>query len=241
MCRSDKKNALNSKFVSELKSIFQFAENDEKCKVIVLQSDGDDFCAGADLQYLQSLQKFTEEENEADSNHLMELFYQIYTLKKVVIASIKGAAIAGGCGLATVCDFSISTKSAKFSYSEVKIGFIPAIVSVFLIKKIGEGKSKELLLSGKIINAQEAVDIGLINHWVENENLQESILELAQSIINNCSSQSLGSIKKLIAEIQNLELEEGLKWAVKANTKARKNEDCKRGIQAFLDKKKLNW
>ena len=178
--RADKRNALNSHLISELKELFEYAEKDENCKVIVLQAKGDVFSAGADLEYLQSLQSFSRDENIADSNHLMGLFKQIYYLKKVVIASVQGHAIAGGCGLASVCDLSIASKSAKFGYSEVKIGFIPAIVSVFLLRKIGEGKTKELLLTGKTISAQQATDMGLINSCVPKENLEQSVIDLAQ-------------------------------------------------------------
>ena len=147
--RPEKRNALNSQFVSELKEAFTHAEKDTGCKVIILNAKGDTFCAGADLAYLQELQSNSFDENLADSTHLMELFQQIYTLSKVVIAQVEGHAIAGGCGLASVCDLAIATTESKFGYSEVKIGFIPAIVSVFLIKQIGVAKSKELLMTGK--------------------------------------------------------------------------------------------
>ncbi len=143
--RPDKRNALSFDLVKELKEAFARAEDDAAVKVIVLRANGEAFCAGADLAYLQNLQKFSHVENLADSNHLKELFLQIYILKKVVIAQVQGHALAGGCGLATVCDFSFSVPEAKFGYTEVKIGFIPAIVMVFLIRKIGEGKARHLL------------------------------------------------------------------------------------------------
>jgi len=138
--RPEKRNALSYEMVTELKQAFNNAEEDESCKVIILQAEGKVFCAGADLAYLQQLQNNTYEENLEDSTHLMELFKQIYTSSKIVIAKVHGHAIAGGCGLATVCDFSFTVPEAKFGYTEVKIGFIPAIVKVFLLRKIGEGK-----------------------------------------------------------------------------------------------------
>ena len=239
--RADKRNALNSHLISELKELFEYAEKDESCKVIVLQAKGDVFSAGADLEYLQSLQSFSRDENIADSNHLMGLFIQIYYLKKVVIASVQGHAIAGGCGLASVCDLSIASESAKFGYSEVKIGFIPAIVSVFLLRKIGEGKTKELLLTGKTISAQQATDIGLINSCVPKKNLEQSVLDLAQKLCATASADSLRSTKLMLAEMQNLSLDEGLDLAVNKNAMARESEDCKKGIDAFLNKKNLNW
>ncbi|MFN3315295.1 MAG: enoyl-CoA hydratase/isomerase family protein, partial [Raineya sp.] len=167
--RPDKRNALNFQVVEQLKQAFWKAKEDETAKVVVLRAEGKVFCAGADLEYLQTLQKNTFEENLADSSHLKELFELIYTHPKIVIAQIHGHAIAGGAGLATVCDFSYSVPDAQFGYTEVKIGFIPAIVMVFLLRKIGEGRAKELLLSGDLISAQKAQEFGLINYIVDAE------------------------------------------------------------------------
>jgi len=241
MVRAEKRNALNPKLVQELKSAFETAEKDDKCKVIVLQAKGQAFCAGADLRYLQSLQSFSYKENVADSSSLMELFKQIYRLKKLVIAKIQGHAIAGGCGLASVCDLSIASDDAKLGYSEVKIGFIPAIVSVYLLRKIGESKTKELLLTGKTISAAEAVSIGLINKVVGKDILDDTVKNIAQQLCHQVSQQSIASTKKLIANLQSMSLEEGLNFSVEENAKARVNEDCKKGIKSFLKKKKINW
>ena len=239
--RPEKRNALNAQFVSELKEAFGMAEKDENCKVIVLKAKGPSFCAGADLAYLKELQVNSYEDNLADSTHLMELFQQIYTLPKVVIAQVQGSAIAGGCGLATVCDLVVSADEAKFGYSEVKIGFIPAIVSVFLIKQIGVAKSKELLLTGKIISAQEAEGFGLINQISTKEKLENSVMELAQSLVQTASADSLALTKQLINGLSDKSLVEGFKWAAELNAQARETDDCKKGISSFLNKEKLNW
>ena len=167
----------------------------------------------------------------------MELFQQIYTLPKVVIAQVQGSAIAGGCGLATVCDLVVSADEAKFGYSEVKIGFIPAIVSVFLIKQIGVAKSKELLLTGKIISAQEAEGFGLINQISTKEKLENSVMELAQSLVQTASADSLALTKQLINKVSDKSLTEGFKWAAEINAQARDTDDCKKGISSFLNKK----
>ncbi|MAZ54952.1 MAG: methylglutaconyl-CoA hydratase [Flavobacteriales bacterium] len=241
MIRAEKRNALNPQLIEELKIAFGTAEKDEKCKVIVLQAKGQAFCAGADLKYLQSLQSFSHQENVSDSSSLMQLFKQIYTLEKIVIAKIQGYAIAGGCGLASVCDLSIASDEAKLSYSEVKIGFIPAIVSVFLLRKIGESKTKELLLSGKTLSAKEAVSVGLINQVVSNDILDDTVQNIAEKLCHQASGQSLATTKKLIANLQNMSLEDGLYFAVQENAKARLNEDCKKGISSFLNKEKINW
>ena len=239
--RPEKRNALNAQFVTELKEAFTHAEKDTDCKVIVLKAKGDAFCAGADLAYLQELQSNSYDENLADSTHLMELFQQIYTLSKVVIAQVQGHAIAGGCGLASVCDLAIATTESKFGYSEVKIGFIPAIVSVFLIKQIGVAKSKELLLVGKIISAEEAQSFGLINKVSTKEKLESIVMDIAQSLVKTASADSLALTKQLINGVSDKSISEGFEWAAEMNAKSRESNDCKKGIAAFLNKEKLNW
>src|SRR5690606_36237829 len=141
----------------------------------VLNAAGEAFCAGADLAYLQQLQNFSFEENLTDSNQLKELFLNIYTHPKVVIAQVQGHALAGGCGLASICDWVFSVPEAKFGYTEVRIGFIPALVSVFLLRKLGEGAARELLLSGELIAAERAQAIGLINRVVSADKLEAEV------------------------------------------------------------------
>lgn len=239
--RPEKRNALNFETVTELKEAFRQAEEDNSVKVIILTGLGKAFCAGADLAYIQQLQENTFEKNFEDSQHLMELFHQIYMLSKVVIAQINGHALAGGCGLATVCDFSFSVPEAKFGYTEVKIGFIPAIVKVFLLRKIGEGRAKDLLLSGRIFGAEEAKSYGLINEVVPADQLAQHVWDFAQKLCRNNSGQSMSLTKQMIGAVQEKSLEEALEYAAGMNAKARSNEDCKRGIAAFLNKKEIEW
>ncbi len=239
--RPEKRNALNFEVVEELKLAFQQASEDSKAKVIVLKANGDAFCAGADLAYLQQLQENTFEENLADSSHLKELFYQIYTLDKIVIAQIEGHAIAGGCGLATVCDFSFTVPSAKFGYTEVRIGFIPAIVKVFLLRKIGEQKAKQLLLTGELVDANQAVSLGLINEVVAKEQIHDKVTTFAQMLIEKNSGQSMAFTKQMIAAVQGMNLEDGLQYAAEMNARARASEDCQKGIAAFLNKEPISW
>ena len=239
--RPTKRNALSHEVVAELRGALQYAENDLAAKVIVLQANGDAFCAGADLAYLQRLQKFSFAENLADSHHLKELFIKIYQLKKVVIAKVQGHALAGGCGLATVCDFVFAVPEAKFGYTEVKIGFIPAMVMVFLIRKIGEKQAKHLLLSGEVFQGDEALNFGLINYLVSKDKLNEVVSEFAQRLIRNNSAQSMAITKQMIAQVQEMPLTDALAYAAKMNAEARASEDCKKGINAFLNKEELTW
>ncbi|MFM9840514.1 MAG: enoyl-CoA hydratase/isomerase family protein [Cyclobacteriaceae bacterium] len=239
--RPEKRNALSRELVSELKDALAKAEKDDDVKVIVLSANGESFCAGADLAYLQELQKFSFEENIADSNHLKELFLQIYQLKKVVIAQVQGYALAGGCGLATICDFVFAVPEAKFGYTEVKIGFIPAMVLIFLIRKIGEQKAKQLLLSGELVQNEEVLRLGLANYIVAKEQLENSVFDFAQKLIKNNSAQSMMLTKEMIGEVQSLPLTDALDYAAKMNAQARGTDDCKNGIAAFLEKRELKW
>jgi methylglutaconyl-CoA hydratase len=239
--RPEKRNALSGDMVTELKAAFARAEADETVKVIVLKANGEAFCAGADLAYLQQLQKFSLEENLLDSNRLKDLFRQIYQLKKVVIANVQGHALAGGCGLATICDFVFATPEAKFGYTEVKIGFIPALVSVFLIRKIGEQKAKQLLLSGELIKGEETVRMGLVNYLYSKEALEQRVNSFAQFLIKNNSGQSMALTKQMIGDVQSMPLPDALAHAVDLNALARGSADCKSGISAFLEKRELNW
>lgn len=239
--RPEKKNALNAAMVSDLKKLFTHAEADASVKVIVLKANGDVFCSGADLESLQQLQKNSHEDNLKDSNHLKELFYQIYTLKKVVIAQVQGHALAGGCGLATVCDFVFAVPKAKMGYTEVRIGFVPAIVMVFLLRKVGEQRAKQLLLSGELISGEDTLKFGLVNQLVAEEQLSDEVISFCTRLIQNNSIQSMELTKQMIAQSQSMTLEDGLSYAAEMNAKARATDDCKRGINAFLNKEKLTW
>jgi methylglutaconyl-CoA hydratase len=239
--RPEKRNALSYQLVSELIKAFDSARVSEAVKVIVLRARGEAFCAGADLSYLQQLQNFSLQENLKDSNHLKELFLSIYNHPKVVIAAVQGHALAGGCGLATVCDFVFTVPHAKFGYTEVKIGFIPAIVMVFLLRKIGEGRAKELLLSGDLYSATKMAEMGLVNSIVEQEKLDEELKIFARRLVESNSAQSMKLTKQMIAQVQSLTLNDALDFAAQGNANARATDDCKKGISAFLNKQKLVW
>jgi len=239
--RPEKRNALSYELVSELKEAFTRSASDNQVKVVVLNAKGEAFCAGADLAYLQQLQNFSHEENLKDSSHLKELFLLIYTLPKVVIAQVEGHALAGGCGLATVCDFVFAVPEAKFGYTEVKIGFIPAIVMIFLIRKIGEGRSRELLLSGDLYSAQQVHQMGLINKVIEKTAIGEEVAMFSKRLVETNSGESMKLTRQMIAEVQSKSLDDALHYAAEMNAKARGSDDCKSGISAFLNKSKLSW
>ncbi|WP_461790864.1 enoyl-CoA hydratase/isomerase family protein [Pedobacter sp.] len=239
--RAEKRNAFNPDLVKQLTEALLKAQDDEKAKVIVLRAKGDVFSAGADLAYMQQLQHFSYEENVADSNNLKTLFETIRTLSKVVIAQVEGHAIAGGCGLATICDIIFAVPEAKFGYTEVKLGFVPAIVSCYLVQKVGETLAKKLLLSGDLFTAEEALKYNLITYVTKTEDICQNVENFALDLCNNASGNSLMLTKQLINQTTKTWLGECLTNAVDINAKTRESNDFKRGIGAFLAKEKINW
>lgn len=239
--RPEKRNALNPELVSLLtESLIQASEDDE-VKVIVLKANGTTFSAGADLAYLQQLQQNTYEENLADSENLKRLFTTIYYLPKIVIAQVEGHAIAGGCGLATVCDIIFSVPEASFGYTEVKLGFVPAIVSCFLMRKTSETIAKRILLTGELFSAEQALNYGLITFVTNKEEIDLKVKEFALGLCTETSANSLMVTKQLIGQTTNPQLEKSLSLAVQINARVRESEDFKKGIAAFISKEKINW
>lgn len=230
----EKRNALHPELVKQLKDKLIELKEYKNLSALIITGSGKSFCAGADLAYLSDLQKYSSVQNENDSRSLAELFLMIYNFPVPVIAAVNGSAIAGGFGLATACDYIVADKTnAKFSYSEVKIGFVPAIVSIFLIKKIGEGKTKSLMLSGEIIDAEKAMNIGLADFTVDNV-LQKSI-ELASELDKN-SLQSMKMTKIMINSISNLSVENAVDYCIRLNVISRSSEDFINGLTKFLKK-----
>lgn len=239
--RPEKRNALSYHFVALIKQSIRLAEEDDSCKVIALRANGDAFCSGADLASMQQLQSNTFEENLADSRHLAELYQQIYLSPKVIISIIEGPAYAGGCGLATICDFAFASSNAKFAFTEVKIGFIPAIVMVFLLRQVGEKIARRILLTGDIFDAQKALHYNLIDGIFDPIIIEEEVHNYAVRLCKQTSSQSKASTKQMLAKVPELSLDEAIAYATEMNAITRSSEDCIKGIRAFLNKEKLIW
>lgn len=239
--RPEKRNALNGEVVKELRKTFAAAAADENVKVVILAGNGKAFCAGADLDYLRQLQANDLEANLADSRELMLLMQEIYSMEKVVIARIEGDAIAGGCGLATIADLSYAVPEARFGYTEVRIGFVPALVSVFLVRKIGEGRARDLLLTGRLVSAEKAAAFGLINDTITADKIGDHVQQVALGLCTEASANSLNITKKLISTALESPLTEALESAARINAETRQHPDCRKGVGAFLDKLKPVW
>lgn len=239
--RPEKRNALSGEVVAALQAAFDEIIQDDQVRVIVLTGEGKAFSAGADLQAIKDLQVATKAENLADSNRLAKLFETIYRCPMPVIARINGHAIAGGCGLASVCDFSIVADTAKLGFTEVRIGFVPAIVMVFVLRKLGETAARNLFLRGHLIDAHEAQRIGLVNRAVAGTDLDEQVDALAYELCRETSGSAVAITKDMLAEVPSMPLADALVYAASKNAEARATEDCKAGIAAFLDKKPMPW
>lgn len=238
--RPEKRNALNSPMMSELTQILAGAAQDASCGVVLLTGAGSAFCAGMDLEHLQSLENNTPAEHRADSAKIATLLRALYDCPKPTIAAVNGAAIAGGCGMATLCDFTLAVPHAKFGYTEVRIGFIPAIVSTFLLSQTGEKQARDLLLTGRIFDAAEAHALGLVNHVVEPEELLPTAERLAAQLLEN-SPEALAATKRLLSANVRARLDIEIETAIQANADARLTGDFREGIRAFLEKRAPQW
>lgn len=237
--RPDRRNAMTPAMQMELIAAMEDAGTGE-CRVVVLTGAGDAFCSGLDLTALQAMQDKTAVEHKEDAERIAKLFRTLYELPKPTIAAVHGAAIAGGAGLATICDFTLATPEAKFGYTEVRIGFVPALVSAFLALQIGDKRSRDLLMTGRVVDAQEAYRLGLVNEIVARESLEERVQTLAKLLASN-SPQSLRATKLLLTAQNKAWLDIAIAEAMDTNARAREAADFSEGIAAFLEKRKPRW
>lgn len=237
--RPDKRNAISFELIDDLlRALDEVAQSD--AGVLIVTGAGKAFCSGMDLEDLKSLLGRTPEQNLDDSQTMVRLFRSLYEFPKVTIAAVNGAAIAGGTGLALLCDFTLAVSEAKFGYTEVRIGFVPAIVSTFLLRQVGEKQARDLLLTGRLFGAEEALRLGLINEIVETGQLAARARELSASLLEN-SAASLRATKKLLNDHARAELDVQIEAAVRENAAIRSTADFREGISAFLEKRKPVW
>src|SRR3989441_8392200 len=217
--RPDKRNAVSASMISELESALDEIEKSH-ARVGILTGGGKAFCAGMDLEMLAAMAQQSPSENQEDSRRMAKLFRRIWSFPRPLIAAVNGPALAGGCGIAMLCDFTLAVPEAKFGYTEVKIGFLPAIVSVFLMRQIGEKRARDLLLTGRIIEAEEAKEMGLINEGVPAERLLERGHGLADTLIA-ASPNSLARAKRLLVSSAEAGVDHDLERAILENARIR--------------------
>ncbi len=237
--RPEKRNAVSFQLVSELMATLDEIER-STAHVVILTGSGKAFCAGMDLEELKSLLGKTHDENVRDSSLMAAMFRRLYEFPLPTIAAVNGAAIAGGTGFATMCDFTLAVPDAKFGYTEVKIGFVPAIVSSILVWQVGHKIARDLLLTGRLFDAAEAHRYGLVNEIVVPEALMSRARELAAQILEN-SPSSVRATKKLINGFISAQLDEQIASAIEDNAHIRTTADFREGVTSFLEKRKPVW
>jgi len=233
--RPEKRNALNDALVKSLKEVLREADSNERLRAIVIRGAGKDFCSGADLSALQKIAESDVMENLADAENLLELFSLVRKIKIPVIAAVHGRALAGGCGLATACDLVLATKSARFGYPEVKIGFVAAMVMAILRRNLSEKRAFELVTQGFEFSSDEAEKIGLINRVFDDETFDEDVKKYI-SVYEKVSRSAVVLSKKLLYQMDGMTFDTALETGAEVNTIARLTEDCQKGIARFLEK-----
>lgn len=229
-----RRNPLSPEMVSGLLEALEAAEREPAVKAVVLTGAGQAFSAGADLEFLKTVTTAGAEANYQHSKELLRLFHRVYTFPKPTVAAIGGAAVAGGAGLATACDLAVMSETARIGYTEVKIGFVAALVGVILVRNVGEKHAKELLLSGRLVSAQEAYRMGLVNRIAPGEGVLDEALGLAQEVIAGAPT-SLSLTKELLNALPGMGLEDGFRLAALANAWVRQTGDLAEGIAAFFE------
>ena len=240
--RPDRRNALDDIMIAELTEAFNVMSRNNSVRIGVLTGTNSSFCAGMDLAYLQKYSDLGHEENLEDAKNLMKLLQLIRNTKKPIIAMVNGPALGGGCGLAAACDFVfVAKQKGKLGVPEVKLGFLPAVILFFLIQRMGEGKAKEFVLQGEILDAQTAKERGLATEVVDDAQLSATVYSFAKGLACNTSASSIALTKELLSRFHEMNYKDLMEYSANLNALTRKSEDFKKGIHAFLNKEKLEW
>jgi len=239
LSRPEKRNAISAQMITDLLGALDHIEA-SPARVVILTGSGKAFCAGMDLEGLRAIARQSAGEHLEDSRRMAKMFHRIYSFPKAIICAVNGAAIAGGCGIATLGDFTLAVPEAKFGYTEVRIGFVPALVSVFLCRQIGEKRARDLLMSGRIIEADEAWRMGLVSEIVPVENLLPRAKEIAATLLA-ASPTSIALTKRLLLSYDRAAIESELDLAIRENAAIRSTADFREGVSSFLEKRDPKW
>jgi len=238
--RPDVHNAMNEKLMKELTSCFRELCQDGNIRVIILTGNGKSFCAGADLNWMKSMVKYSKEENIKDSRLLLDLYETIYSCSKPVICRINGHAFGGGLGLLAVCDLTIAVPGLKFAFSEVKLGIIPSVISTFIVKRTGIANMRRLFITGERFSSEYAKEIGLIDYVVPLESFDAEIKKYVE-LIRSSGPNAIKEVKNLVDKCQQLDLERYKEFTVEKIAELRVSKEGQEGINAFLEKRKSKW
>jgi methylglutaconyl-CoA hydratase len=237
--RPEKRNAISATMIAEMLAALKDVEAGGE-RVAIITGAGKAFCAGMDLDALKALATQSPEENLADARRTAGFFRRLWSFPKPLIAAVNGAALAGGCGIATLCDFTLAAPEAKFGYTEVRVGFMPALVSMFLERQVGEKLGRDLFLTGRIVDAAEAKAMGLVTRVIPAEQLLSAARELAATLIANSPGGVLAT-KRLLVRASEAEIDRRIELAVAESVAIRSTPDFREGLAAFLEKREPRW
>jgi methylglutaconyl-CoA hydratase len=240
MNRPQVHNAFNSTMIRELAAAFGAAGKDADIRLVVLTGAGESFCAGADLNWMREIIRFSYEQNLRESREIAELLHSIYTLPKPTIARINGAVIGGGTGLFSACDIVIASERARFGLSEVKIGLIPAAIGPYVIRRIGESAARELFLTGERFDAHRALELGLVNKVAAHEALDDKVAEVAHLLLSS-GPEAIAKCKELLQRVPAMGLDEAKGYTAEMIAGLRVSAEGQEGMAAFLEKRKPRW
>ncbi|MBW6490663.1 MAG: enoyl-CoA hydratase/isomerase family protein [Lentimicrobium sp.] len=234
-------NAFNEVMISEVLEIFTEINKMDNIRVVLLRGRGKSFCAGADLNWMRDVAKYSYDQNYKESLQLSDCFYAIYNCCKPTIAVVHGAAIGGANGLLSACDMAVCEDDAVFSLSEVKIGIVPACISPYVIKRVGEYGARELMLTGRRINGKEAERFRLVNYSMPASELDAYLSNLI-ALLMSSGPKAMSQCKTLIDQVSNkITLEEALSYTAEMIAEIRASEEGQEGMAAFLEKRKALW
>lgn len=238
--RPEVRNAFNAQLISDLVTTLEDIANDDSIRVLVLTGAGAAFCAGADLNWMRESLAYSHEQNLADATALDALFDTLNSLPKPVIGRINGPALGGGVGLVACCDLAVAVEEAKFGFSEVKLGIIPAVIAQYVVPKIGVSQSRALFVSGEQFSAERAFEIGLIHAITGAGELDAVIASLCKRMLTS-GPRAVGAAKQLIAAVWERERAEAKAFAIEAIAAARTSAEGQEGLSAFLEKRRPGW
>jgi methylglutaconyl-CoA hydratase len=235
--RPEKRNALSSELVDELSDALAWADADERVRVVLLRGEGKDFCAGADLDALAEMMDAGVEDQLDDADALGDLFLILRRIELPVVAAVRGHAVAGGCGLATACDIVLAAADARFGYPEVKIGFLPAMVIAMLLRAVGEKRALDLVVTGRVVDADTAERYGLVHHVYPADAFDEKSREFAEELAGR-SVSAVALSKRLIYQTERHSFEAAIRAGAELNALARMTEDYREGVRSFLESRR---
>jgi methylglutaconyl-CoA hydratase len=239
-CRPEIHNAFNDQVIDEMTFAFKRLKTDPDVRVVILTGEGKSFCAGADLNWMRKVKDYAYEDNLDEARRLADLFWDIYSFPKPVIGRINGAAIGGGTGFVAVTDIAVAAQSAVFSFSEVKIGVVPACISPYVIKRVGEGKAREFFLTGERLTSERALEAGLVNRAVPDEMLDATVNGLVESVLTS-GPEAIRVCKELLQTVPSLTVDDFKEHTARVIADLRQSAEGQEGMDAFLNKRKPKW